>query len=84
MMLFGFGLSICSSADAFVARAMSSSFSTGSIVAFLVYGAMIDLKNTLMMSSQFKASFVSLLILIVTLLTFSYALISVNLKLFGV
>jgi len=79
MMLFGFGLSICSSADAFVARAMSSSFSTGSIVAFLVYGAMIDLKNTLMMSSQFKASFVSLLILIVTLLTFSYALISVNL-----
>jgi hypothetical protein len=84
MMLFGFGLSICSSADAFVARAMSSSFSTGSIVAFLVYGAMIDLKNTLMMSSQFKASFVSLLILIVTLLTFSYALISVNLNLFGV
>ncbi len=79
MMLFGFGLSICSSADAFVARAMSSSFSTGSIVAFLVYGAMIDLKNTMMMSSQFKASFVSLLILIVTLLTFSYALISVNL-----
>jgi uncharacterized membrane protein YraQ (UPF0718 family) len=78
MMGLAFVLSLCSNADAFVANALSSTFSTGSIAAFLVFGAMIDLKNLFMLLGQFKKRYVFSLILIVTVLVFIYGL-SINL-----
>ncbi|MBT2725123.1 MULTISPECIES: permease [unclassified Bacillus (in: firmicutes)] len=65
MMGFGYVLSVCSSADAFVASSFGSTFTEGSILAFLVFGPMIDIKNTLMLFGYFKKRFV-LFILIVT------------------
>jgi len=54
MMLLAFIVSICSNVDAFFALAFSSSFSVGSLVSFLVFGPMIDLKMLNMMRTTYK------------------------------
>ncbi|MBW3111470.1 permease [Bacillus sp. MCCB 382] len=66
MMGFAFIMSLCSEADAFVASSFGNLFSTSSLLAFLVYGPMIDFKNTLLMLAYFKKRFVLLLIAVVT------------------
>jgi uncharacterized membrane protein YraQ (UPF0718 family) len=38
-------LSICSEADAFVARAFATSFSPGAVLAFMTIGQIVDLRN---------------------------------------
>ncbi|GBF31845.1 membrane protein, putative [Desulfocucumis palustris] len=68
MMSFAFGLSVCSSADAFIAASFINLFSSGSLLAFMVFGPMIDLKNILMLLNAFKLRFVVILTVIVTLL----------------
>ena len=65
MVLFAFGVSVCSSADAFIAVSFTSSFSRGALLAFMVFGPMVDVKNTLMLLNAFKPRFVMLLILII-------------------
>ncbi|MBP7057212.1 permease [Candidatus Gracilibacteria bacterium] len=54
MLILAFVVSICSNVDAFFALAYAPTFTTGSIVAFLVFGPMIDLKSLLMMSTTFR------------------------------
>lgn len=66
MMAFAFILSLCSEADAFVAASFGGTFSAASLIAFLVYGPMIDLKNTFMLFAFFRAKFVFVFILVVT------------------
>ncbi|MEH7444859.1 permease [Bacillus sp. JJ1122] len=68
MMGLAFVLSLCSEADAFIASSFSSTFSTGSLVAFLVFGPMVDIKNTLMMLAVFKKRFVGQLIFYIAIL----------------
>lgn len=58
MMGLAYILSLCSEADAFIGASFSSLFPTSSILGFLVFGPMIDLKNTIMMLSVFKVRFV--------------------------
>ena len=41
-------LSVCSTVDAFLALALSATFAPGALLAFLVFGPMIDIKRTLM------------------------------------
>jgi len=65
MMGFAYILSICSTSDAFVASSFSAAFSAGPLLAFLVFGPMLDVKSTLMLLSAFKARFVILLASIV-------------------
>ena len=66
-------LSICSTVDAFVALSFAANFSTGSILAFLVYGPMVDIKSIFMFSRVFKKKTVVYLVMIplflVTLIT---------------
>lgn len=57
-------LSICSTVDAFVALSFASKFSTGSILAFLVYGPMIDIKALMMFTRVFKKKTILYLALI--------------------
>ncbi|MBA2873901.1 permease [Thermaerobacillus caldiproteolyticus] len=66
MMGFAYMLSLCSEADAFVAASFGHAFSAGAILAFLVYGAMLDLKNTMMLFAYFRARFVVAFILVLT------------------
>jgi uncharacterized membrane protein YraQ (UPF0718 family) len=70
MMGLAFLLSICSEADAFIAASFSHSFTVGSIVAFLVYGPMLDVKNLLMLLAYFKTRFVFILISMITVIVF--------------
>jgi uncharacterized protein len=70
MMALAFVLSLCSEADAFIASSFQSTFSFSALTAFLVYGPMIDIKNTLMLLQSFKTSFVVMLIAYITLFVF--------------
>ncbi|GKU83290.1 permease [Niallia sp. NCCP-28] len=67
MMGLAYVLSLCSQADAFVAASFRSSFSTSSLLAFLVFGPMLDIKNTFMLLSTFKSKFVLFVCTITTL-----------------
>jgi uncharacterized membrane protein YraQ (UPF0718 family) len=78
MMGLAFVLSLCSEADAFIASSFRSSFSLHSLVAFLVFGPMIDIKNTLMMFGTFKKRFVFYVLLYVTILVFLGSLLLVR------
>jgi uncharacterized protein len=74
MMGLSFVLSLCSEADAFIASSFRSTFSTGSLTAFLVFGAMVDIKNLFMMLWTFKTKFVMILVLTIACLVFLGAL----------
>jgi len=54
MMLLAAVVSICSTVDAFFALSFASMFTTGSLLAFLVFGPMIDLKAIGLMLTVFK------------------------------
>lgn len=64
MILLAVILNICSRVDAFVALSFVGSFSTGSILAFLVYGPMIDIKSIMMLTRVFKKKTILYLALI--------------------
>jgi uncharacterized membrane protein YraQ (UPF0718 family) len=64
MMALAVLLSICSTVDAFIALGFVSIFSPGAILAFLIFGPMVDIKTTLMYLSVFKKRTVIYLILL--------------------
>jgi len=61
-------LSICSTVDAFVALAFAGSFLPGALLAFLVFGPMIDLKSVLLFETTFRRRTVAALVALTTLL----------------
>lgn len=69
MQVLAYVLSICSTVDAFVSLAFVNTFTTGSVLAFLVFGPMVDIKSTLMFLGVFKRKYVAYLILLPFLLT---------------
>ena len=69
MQLLAFVLSVCSTVDAFLALAFAGTFTTGSILAFLTFGPMVDIKSTLMFLGVFKRRTVLYLILLPLLMT---------------
>jgi uncharacterized protein len=70
-------LSVCSTVDAFVALAYAGTFTDGSLIAFLVFGPMIDIKSVLIMLTVFSAKTVTLVSVIVGEMVFVLGL-SVN------
>ncbi|MCM3769020.1 MULTISPECIES: permease [Priestia] len=70
MMGFAYVLSLCSEADAFVASSFSHTFSPTALLAFLLYGPMMDFKNTIMLLAFFKKRFAFSLILIITVIVY--------------
>ena len=58
MMLLAFALSLCSTSDAFIARTFMNSLSKNSILAFILLGPMIDIKNTIVLNKSFNKKFV--------------------------
>ncbi|TFE23542.1 permease [Cohnella luojiensis] len=75
MMALAFTMSLCSEADAFIASSFRSTFSMGALSAFLVFGPMIDIKNTLMLLGSFRTKFVIVLIALVAVSTLAGSLI---------
>jgi uncharacterized protein len=76
MIGFAYILSLCSTSDAFVASSFQTSFTSGSLLTFLVLGPMLDFKSTLMMLSVFKSKFVLILsaLIVITVLACSLLL----------
>ncbi|GAA3411072.1 permease [Paenibacillus hodogayensis] len=70
MMGLAYVLSLCSTSDAFVASSFVNTFSAGSLLTFMVFGPMMDLKTTLMLSSIFRLRFVLLLAVLVAVFVF--------------
>jgi uncharacterized membrane protein YraQ (UPF0718 family) len=69
MQLMAFVLSVCSTVDAFLALAFVGTFTTGSILTFLTFGPMVDIKSTLMFMGVFRRRTVLYLILLPLLMT---------------
>ncbi|WHY78850.1 permease [Neobacillus sp. WH10] len=75
MMALSFILSLCSEADAFIASSFRTTFSTGSLLAFLVFGPMVDIKNLMMMLATFKKRLVLMIVVAVFVIVFGYSLL---------
>ncbi len=56
MILLAFVISICANVDAFFALSLSGVFPLGAIIAFLVFGPMIDLKMLALLKTTFQKS----------------------------
>jgi uncharacterized protein len=70
MMILAGSISICSTVDAFFALSFAATFTSGSLLAFLVFGPMFDLKSIGLMLSIFKPKAIFYLFAIATQLTF--------------
>lgn len=68
MIFLAFLISICSSVDAFFALSLSSAFNLGSIMGFLVFGPMIDIKTLFMLRTIYKPLTLIRLVVLVMLL----------------
>lgn len=64
-----FLLSLCSTVDSFVALSFLNTFSIGSLVAFLTFGPMVDIKSAMMFAGVFKKKVVAYLIWLPFLMT---------------
>jgi uncharacterized protein len=74
MMVLAALVSICSTVDAFFALAFASTFTSGSLLAFLVFGPMVDLKALGLMLSVFKPRAIIYIFAIAAQLTFLFTL----------
>ncbi|QQE65687.1 hypothetical protein GFS31_23750 [Leptolyngbya sp. BL0902] len=75
MMALAWVVSICSTVDAFFALSFASVFTSGSLLAFLVFGPMIDLKNISLLLTVFKGRAIIYLFLLAAQLTFLLTLV---------
>jgi uncharacterized membrane protein YraQ (UPF0718 family) len=69
MQMMAFVLSVCSTVDAFLALAFVGTFTTGSVLTFLTFGPMVDIKSTMMFLGVFKRRTVVYLIVLPLLMT---------------
>jgi len=69
LMLLAVVLSICSTVDSFVALAFARAFTGGSVLAFLVFGPMVDIKSTLLYLNVFRRRTVLYILLLTFMLT---------------
>jgi len=67
MMVLAFIISICSNVDAFFILPFASTFLPGAIVAFLVFGPMIDIKMIALMRTTFRTRVLLQITLVVAL-----------------
>ncbi|WP_126427707.1 permease [Brevibacillus marinus] len=76
MMGLAYVFSLCSEADAFIAASFGSVFPAQALLSFLLFGPMIDLKNTLLMLTVFRLRFVVGLTAVVGLLVMVFSLLA--------
>ncbi|BCX13730.1 MAG: UPF0718 protein YcgR [Candidatus Dojkabacteria bacterium] len=69
MMLLAFVVSICANIDAFFALAYANTFTLGSLLSFMIFGPMIDMKMLAMLKNTFNFK----LLLMVTIFVATYS-----------
>ena len=66
MMVIAYASSLCSTSDAVIARSLVAAFPMPAILGFLLFGPMLDLKNTLMFVSQCRWRFTARIAVTIT------------------
>jgi uncharacterized protein len=74
MMLLATLVSICSTVDSFFALSFAGTFTSGSLLSFLVFGPMIDLKTVGLLFTIFQRRAIIYLFAIAALMTFLFCL----------
>lgn len=74
LMTLAFVLSVCSTVDAFIALAFVNTFSPGAVLAFLIFGPMVDIKSLLLFRQVFNRRAIFYLVLLPLLLTALFAI----------
>lgn len=75
LMAVAFIMSLCSEADAFIGASLLSSFGLAPVMAFLLFGPVIDIKNLLLMGRVFEARFIRRYVGVSGLMILTYCLI---------
>jgi uncharacterized protein len=70
MLLLAAIVSICSTVDAFFALSFAATFTNSSLIAFLVFGPMVDIKSVGLMFSIFKPKTIFYILILTAQLTF--------------
>ncbi|TYP71374.1 permease [Paenibacillus methanolicus] len=79
MMGLAFLLSLCSTSDAFVAASFNGIFAPSALLAFLVFGPMVDLKSVLMLLGTFRTKIVAAIVLLLFALVLGGSLLTAQL-----
>jgi uncharacterized membrane protein YraQ (UPF0718 family) len=74
MLILAAVVSVCSTVDSFFALSFASAFSSGSLLAFLVFGPMVDIKSVGLMLSVFNPKTIFYLFALAAQLTFLFSL----------
>lgn len=77
LMMFAYLISLCSTSDSFVGKSLLSVFGESSIIAYLILGPMIDIKNTFVLFGNFKKNFVITFISLIFIIIFICSLVVV-------
>lgn len=75
LMIFAYIISLCSTSDSFVGKSLLGSFGESGVIAYLLLGPMVDLKNTFVLFGNYKKKFVVTLISVIFIIVFLAALI---------
>lgn len=78
LMIFAYLISLCSTSDSFVGKSLLSSFTKSGIIAYLLLGPMIDIKNTIVLLGNYKKSFVITLISLIFIIIFIVSILVVK------
>lgn len=70
LMLFAYLISLCSTSDSFIGKSLLSTFGKTSVLAYLLLGPMIDIKNTIVLLGNYKTKFTVTLISLIFITIF--------------
>ncbi|GGO65332.1 UPF0718 protein YcgR [Microbacterium nanhaiense] len=71
MMILAITVSLCSNVDSFFALSLASTFTTGSIVAFLLVGPVVDIKMISLLRTTFTVRAIGVIVAVVVLAAFA-------------
>ena len=75
LMIFAYLISLCSNSDSFVGRSLLTTFGSSGVLAYLLLGPMIDIKNTIVLFGNYSKKFVITLIGFIFLFVFLFSLV---------
>ena len=73
LMLFAYFISLCSTSDSFVGKSLLPMFGNSPIIAYLLLGPMIDIKNTIVLFGNYKKGFVITFISLIFIIIFLFS-----------
>lgn len=78
LMIFAYLISLCSTSDSFIGKSLLNTFTKGSILAYLLLGPMIDIKNTIVLLGNYKKDFVITLLSLIFIVIFIISVLVVK------